>query len=213
MKGGGRDWKPKTIIPGKDRPHRSVTIRGSERWLPNYKFPTTCVELPLIDNVGKFSGCVSYRANLSPSQTIASIVTTIYKRLYGLAVRYHGRSKRTRNIWSTLLLRCATYYALTKNAYFWDRMLPLLKQGAVQTTSRMLHRFVCKLDDYKWFVYSHACSQAKWLTFRARGPRDKSSYQSDYFARGKLTTSGVARKQFEYDAVWHCFIAAVSYST
>jgi len=105
-----------------------------------------------------------------------------------------------------LLARCSAYYALTKNAYFWDRLPPLLRKGDPGVVSGMLHKFLCKLDDYKWFVYSHACSQAKWLTFRALGPRDKSSYVMDYFYRTPNRCSDeAARSSFEYDAIWHVF--------
>jgi hypothetical protein len=203
----GREWTMKTLHPNDlHRTHSSVQIRRSNRWLTRQKSPQTSVELPFIDHVGKFTGTNLYHVNLSPSQFIGTVISTVYKRVYGLVVRRNGRLKRTRNRWSTLLLRCSAYYALTKNAYFWDRLLPLLRKGDRGTVSKMLHKFVCKLDDYKWFVYSHACSQAKWLTFRALGPRDKSSYVRDYFYK---TPSGVlheqSRSSFEYDAVWHVF--------
>lgn len=164
----------------------------------------------MIDQVGKFTGHTSYRVNCTPTILLGSTISTIYRRVYALVVRRHGRTTKTRNRWSDLLARCSTYYALTKNAYFWDRLLALIRKGENRPViSSYLHRLTCKLDDYKWFVYSHACSQTKWLTFRAERPRDKSSYVREYFYRNRDTPvlAEDSRCSFEYDAIWYSALA------
>lgn len=210
LESGGREWKPKTIDLSRDKPHRSISVRRSERWLPRHKFPTTCVGLPIIDKVGRFTGYNAYRVNTSPAVLLGTTITTIYRRVYALVVRRYGRSKKTQNQWSDLLARCSAYYALTKDVYFWDRLLPLLRKGDRKLLSSVLHHRTVKLDDYKWFVYSHACLQTKWLTFRALGPRDKSSYVRGFFFRNDSVPEKDSRSQFEYDAMWHCFTGVSS---
>jgi hypothetical protein len=111
-------------------------------------------------------------------------------------------------------MRCCVYYALSKNIYFWNRLLVLVRQKNLgwKTISRMLHRFSLKLDDYKWFVYSGACLQAYWLTFRAVRPRDKSAiYCLDFPTRERKFQCREAREKFFYDAIWDTFCKVSQY--
>jgi len=206
LKEGGLAWKIKTIS-NTARTHSAVRIREGTSWLSGGVFPQTATDIPFIDSTGKFTGCSMYHANLKPEAYIGTVISTVYRRLTSLVHRRFGRSYKINSQWSNLMLGCSTYYSLTKNNYFHDRLLALLREGRRETIRKVLYYFVSKLDANKWFVYSHALFQSKWLTFRAKRPRDKSSKGSPSVTKYNIVFGAGGEKQFKYEAVWHCYVA------
>lgn len=108
------------------------------------------------------------------------------------------------------MLKCSALYTLTKNVYFWDRVLVLVKNinKNYQLISSILHRFSLKLDAHTWFVYGHVCLQTQWLTSRALRPRDKSTFSDRYtfITPNPVRVDGIGGyRQFEYDSIWKTF--------
>jgi hypothetical protein len=203
MKEGGLAWKVNRLAEG-DSP-RAVNLRWSPKWVTDQPFIRVGVQLPFIDPVGKFSGSASYLSNISPGGYIGTVVSTIHRRLFFYVSR-RLKSKVRAGKLNKLLLACSAYYALTKNVYFWDRLLAMLRSGVSrEKISSCLRARSRTLDDYRWFVYNRCCQQANWLTSRAVRPRDKSSLKlTDRCgpARGHTEKS---KRQFEYDAIWYTF--------
>lgn len=175
------------------------------------KFPQTSCQLPFIDHAARFTGFGVYRVNWSPASYLSTVIATIWRRLKFFILRKTsiGEFNKRQN----LFLRCCAYYALTKNEYFWNRLLALIRKGLDwRTISKMLHRFSLKLDDYKWFVYSSACLQAYWLTFRAVRPRDKSIiYNLSFTTRERKFSSRKERDDYIYSAIWDTFCKVSQY--
>jgi len=204
VRSGGRDWEVRQF-PERSNTAIAVSLRRSNAWLTNKKFPTTSCELPLIDEVGRFTGYGVYRVNWAPSAYLATVFATIWRRLKFFILRKSTIGEFNKR--QHLYMKCCAYYALTKNLYFWNRLLVLVrKEEGWKVISRLLHRFSSKLDDYKWFVYSGVCLQTNWLTFRAVRPRDKSAiYNLDFPTRERKFQSREARESFYYDAIYHTF--------
>jgi len=183
---------------------KGVHLRTNARWVQHTrkKMPACDVLLPLIDKLGRFTGENIYVSPMQPASYIGSVVSTIFRRIFNLNV-VRNANDRDVHVRQGILLRCAAYYALTKNDYFWDRVLFLSRRMKKnwRTISKMVHKFSSKLDVDTRFVYSHVCYQTQWFTFRARRPRDKSRIPyGSYFPEGVVRS---ARKQ--YDMVWHTF--------
>jgi len=209
VKSSGREWNV-TEFP-RSGSALAVSVRRSASWLSNMKFPTTSCELPFIDNVGKFTGYGVYRVNWSPASYIGTVCATIWRRLKFFILRKTsiGEFNKRQNLY----MRCCAYYALSKNEYFWNRLLALTRQrSGWRTISRLLHRFSSKLDDHKWFVYGQVCLQTYWLTFRAVRPRDKSAnYDVSFTTRERKFSSREEINDFVYNSVWHTFCEMCQY--
>jgi len=209
IQSGGREWNV-CDLPRKNTA-LAVSLRRSNAWLTNMKFPTTSCELPFIDHVGKFTGYSVYRANLSPSAFIGTVCATIWRRLKFFILR--KTSIREFNKRQHLYMKCCAYYALSKNEYFWNRLLAMSRQkDGWKAISKLLHRFSLKLDDHKWFVYGQVCLQTYWLTFRAVRPRDKSAnYDVSFPTRERKFSGREETNRFIYDAVWDTFCKVSQY--
>jgi hypothetical protein len=151
-------------------------VRESTRW---YDMPPPIkgrFVLPFIDDQGKFTGSGLYTWYCDPRSYISTVVATISRRLEVYA-RRNNRYHIVR-CYLNQIVRVAYYYAVTKNDYLMDRVLfflrDLKKRGKL--IHRVLLRFLSKRDENFRFVYSHVCSQAKWLLFRVSRPRDKSRF-------------------------------------
>jgi len=158
------------------RSSKGISIRESTRWYsspPPIKGRWT---LPFIDNQGKFTGSGLYTWHCDPRSYISTVVATISRRLEVYA-RRHNRYHIVKG-YLNQLIRVAYYYAVTKNDYLMDRILFFLRD--LKKRGNLIHRvllvFMSKRDANFRFVYSHVCSQAKWLLFRASRPRDKSRF-------------------------------------
>lgn len=205
-KSQGRVYNPERV--DMSLPHKAISCNTSNRWLRSLKGPSPAVDLPYIDKVGKYTGTTLYRASISPQGFISTVVSTIYRRMRRYIARFNPIHQC--NINQSLLLKCAGYYAISKNNYFMDRILVLFKnvKDNQKSIKKILHRFCHKLDDNKWFVYGHVCLQTQWLTFRARKPRDKSSFnksESNFTLPTSIRGGQSEIARFTYDAIWSCF--------
>jgi len=173
VQSGGRDWKIKNLNDS-ERTALGVTLRRSPAWITTMKFPTTSSVLPLIDYQGKFTGYGTYRVNWNPASYLGTVFATIFRRLKFVLAKRHGIGEFNKR--QHLYMKCCAYYALTKNVYFWNRLLSITrKRDGYKVVSGLLHRLSSKLNDSKWFVYGSVCLQTYWLTSRALRPRDKSA--------------------------------------
>jgi hypothetical protein len=206
-----RQWEVKAM-PAKRHLVKGVNLRASSRWITTQRFPTSVVDFPFIDKVGKFTGTTLYRCTLPPAAYISSVIATVYRRLKFFCTRsLTSNSIGDWNKRQNILLRCCAYYSLTKNHYFWDRVLVLTKNISknYKLISRIVHSFASKLDAHTWFVYGHVCLQTQWLTSRALKPRDKSAVRNKFTFMSpnphRVRDMGGERR-FEYDAVWKAFV-------
>lgn len=153
---------------------KGIRVRESTRW---YDCPP-CIKgnwgIPYINDVGKFTGHVAYTWNCDPRSYIATVVATISRRLEVYARRHNRYHEVKSNL--NRIIRVSYYYAVSKNDYLMDRILYFLRN--LKKRGMLIHRFLLvhmsKCDENFRFVYSHVCSQTKWLLFRAFRPRDKS---------------------------------------
>lgn len=154
---------------------RGAKIRNSRRWISGISQPVTALDFPYIDRLGRFTGTTLFKWSCDPRSYVASVVSTILSRLT-IRARYYN-DQRLVDSNSHRLVRAAFYYAISKNSYFWDRILFFVKN--LKENGKLIQTFVSRhilrTDAHKRFVYGHACNQAQWLLFRAERPRDKSA--------------------------------------
>lgn len=170
------EWNIKSIPSSNPRYLLGLRVRNSKRWYESFHYPTSGFKIPYIDELGRFSGCNLYKWNTDPRIIVSSIVSTIYQRLLKHTIK-HNRTDVMRVFRAhQLILKCATYYALTKNLYFLNRILFLLKnlRKNISIIQKLCTWFACKMDDSRRFVFSQVYIQTNWLTFRVARPRDKS---------------------------------------
>jgi len=158
---------------------RLVRIKQSKRWLECPETPSGAYGVPFIDRLGFYTGHLAYRWACDPRSLIATVISTISSRLVGFCRRHN--KKWVVNRYLSDILKASAYYAISKNSYFWDRILVFCRDltkynGALR--SLRVH-FLARWDDNKRFVYSQASYQANWLLFRANLPRDKSHFYSE----------------------------------
>lgn len=202
----GVQWEVRKL-PRRLSAIKAINMRSSKRWLQTLPCPGTASFLPFISKYGKFTGSNLYKCNLPPQSFISIVITTIYRRLRFWSLRRNNI--KDVNIMQNILLKCAAYYALSKNEYFLNRILALSKYKLRENKdliSKILHFYTSKLDDHKWFVYGHVCLQTQWLTSRALRPRDKSAFHDRDFLFRSGITGEKERVLFGYDSIWHCFI-------
>lgn len=154
---------------------RGAKIRNSKRWIAGISQPVTAMDFPFIDRLGRYTGSTLFKWSCDPRSFVASVVSTILNRLINRARHYNDWRLVESN--SDRMVRAAFYYAISKNSYFWDRILFFVKN--LKENGKLIQTFVSrqilKTDAHKRFVYGHACNQAQWLLFRAERPRDKSA--------------------------------------
>jgi hypothetical protein len=186
-----------------NRSPRAIGLRNSKAWFTKLTAPLTRVELPLIDHLGRYTGCnIYYTGCMRPDSYVNTVISTIFQRLMNYSRKHNGL--RETRIRQSILLRVAAYYGLTKNSYFLDRALHLIRflRKRFKVLSSLTHFFSSKLNANKRFVYSHVCYQTQWFTFRARRPRDKLRMPSS-FLRGYPEEWGSDRVR--YDLIWDVF--------
>lgn len=171
---------PAVVLPLSQRQVRGLNLRRSKRWLDAYpRIGGAAYSLPLIDRLGRFTGASAYTLACNPSDVLSTTVATIHSRLKRYA-HAHNRS-RTVSKHLRLLLKVAAYYALTKNSYYMDRILYLIRHLEEKDTGKRIHattlKYLVKCDADIRFVYGQVCYQTNWLIFRACRPRDKSHYK------------------------------------
>lgn len=199
-------------LPARKSNVKALNLLTSKRWLPASHFPVGRMELPYIDRDGKYTGESLYSCNFQPQSYMSIVFSTMFRRIRIRALRSNsiGEVNKRQNI----LLKCCAYYALSKNSYFYDRFLYLLRnlKENWKTIKAILHRYVTKLDAHKWFVYGHVCLQTQWLTSRALRPRDKSALQLKFRFMLPVSLQNCepeALRRYEYEAIWSSFVGMV----
>jgi hypothetical protein len=157
---------------------RAISIRSSTRWIDAFKTPNGGLNVPFIDDLGRFTGLSAYRWSCDPRSLIATTTSTICSRLLKYCRKHNDPKVVKKRLHD--LMEASAYYAFTKNAYFWDRILFFSRNlERYKKPLRSLRIFfTSKWDDQKRFVYSHVTFQTQWLLFRALLPRDKSLFNT-----------------------------------
>jgi len=189
---------------------KGLSIRSSCRWIDAFNTPNGGMNVPFIDNLGRFSGFTLARWSCDPRSLIMSVVSTILKRIVNHA-RKHNPWRIVKKRLSDLAA-AASYYALSKNNYFWDRVLffsrNLERYKKPLRTTRIY--FTSKWDENKRFVYSHVIFQTKWLLFRALLPRDKSQFFNADSGKRKWSNPESAPSKLNVTSTLRDFAYAIS---
>jgi len=149
----------------------------SKRWYTQRDLVKSSYVIPYIDKLGAFTGHDLATVRCSPSQYVATVTATILDRLRKRATQYNNH--KVVNKHRSLLTGAAYYYSISKNSWFLDRVLALLKnlEENQRIIWKILKKFLCTLDENKRFVYSQVYFQTNWLYTRALAPRDKSIWE------------------------------------
>lgn len=200
--GIGRPWQVRPL-PEKIQNVKSVTLRKGN-WLGVKDDLSRPFNIPFIDRFGKFTGCTLYTAGLRQQDYMATIISTISSRIFSWVRSHNDMKKINRNYLRKLCAKASAVYATTKNSYMMDRIFVLLKnfQQNKKTVTGIIASFASKLDAYKGFIHSQACSHAYWLTSRAQRPRDKSRPELHTYPFREVGISNFPqRKLWLFDAI------------
>jgi len=162
------------VLPPNQRQVRGLNLKRSKRWSDAFPRMGGGYELPLIDRLGRFTGSSVYTLACEPADVLSTTVATVFSRLKRYAFAHNSAREVARLL--RVILKAAAYYTLSKNSYYMDRLLYLLR--TISRNGNRIHpltlKFMTKMDADKRFVYSQVCHQTNWLIFRACRPRDKS---------------------------------------
>jgi len=176
-----------------------MSVRTSTRWFDDVRSKRMHTPIPYVSNSGKISGSTLCFWTAYPEQICASLTSTVYSRIRKIvgkrhSFKYAGRCRET-------LFSAAAYYACTRDDWFFDRFLGILRRKHRRSAHNLLKYALCTLDDDKRFVINQICDQISWLSFRSRGPcdpqrRDKSWYDcvSEPFSSFEVMDSETRRK-------------------
>jgi len=162
---------------------KALSIRNSLRWIDTFKTPNGGLNVPFIDELGRITGHTLCKWSCDPRSLVASVISTIAKRL----MKYCLRHNKFRIVRQNLrpIVGAAAYYAMTKDSHFWDRILYFARNLADRGT--LIHRlrlfYSSKWSDHKRFVISQVIFQTHWLLSRELRPRDK----LQFYSTGKRT--------------------------
>lgn len=202
--GKGREWRVESL-PEDPKLIRALSLKVGN-WLGSREDFKKPYRVPLIDSVGKFTGCTLYKASMNSQSFISTVISTISNRLRGWTHRHNSRINfKSKKYLTDLIVRTACIYSMTKNTYLMDRVLWLLKdfEKHKKSIAGVLAHFASKLDANKGFIYGQACSHAHWLTSRVSRPRDKSSANLHTFPLREVGVSDFQqRRVFIYDAIY-----------
>lgn len=96
-----------------NRSPRAIGLRNSKAWFTKLTAPLTRVELPLIDHLGRYTGCnIYYTGCMRPDSYVSTVISTIFQRLMNYSRKHNGL--RETRIRQSILLRVAAYYGLTR---------------------------------------------------------------------------------------------------
>lgn len=162
---------------------KAISVRAGTSWIDTHKTPNGGLGVPFIDHLGRFTGHLVYRWSCDPRSLITTTISTVAHRLLTYC-RRHNKARIVKRF-SKAILGAAAYYSMSKNLYFWDRILFFCRD--LQSRGSLIHRlrlyFSSKWDDNKRFVISQVIYQTNWLLFRVYRPRDKSQFFSERIRR------------------------------
>jgi hypothetical protein len=201
--GGSIKWE---VRPLPQQSTRVIAVNVKKgNWLGPSSDLVWPVKIPYIDRFGKISGCSLYSANLKLEDYISTVIATSAGRLFSW-VRRHNKGKDFQYfVAKKLCQKVSSLHCITKNTYIVDRFLVLSKslQKNLKTIVGLLASAANKLDDYKGFIYSQACSHAYWLTTRASRPRDKSRLNLHDFPLRKVGVTNHSQMiSWTYNAIF-----------
>lgn len=201
--GPGISWQVRSL-PQKKQFVKAVSVKEGN-WLGMSDDLTRPFEIPYIDRFGKFTGCTMYTSGMTQQSYISTVISTISRRLLFWGRSHNNMKKVSHNLLEKLVVKASAVYAMTKNTYMLDRVLALLKnvQRNRKAITGVIASFASKLDAYKGFIYSQACSHAHWLTSRAKRPREKSRPELHAYPLREVGISNFAqRRAWIFEAIY-----------
>jgi hypothetical protein len=156
-----------------------VKFRTSDKWYTGSTASKQWHNIPFIDKKGMIRAISIGRWYCHPAQLLASIASTVFKRLRG-NYRHISRKYRPR---PDLLFRVALYYAITNDDSFFLRCHAMLTRARVVETRKFAYYHYKHLGKYKRFLFDQALSVALWLQSRKR-----------FCVRRELPTSPICRE-------------------
>jgi hypothetical protein len=150
--------------PSTPKPDGLSVYKVSERWAPNYRSSKIWRVVPYVDRAGQIHSIGISRWKCSAIQLFATIVATVFKRLWGI-FRYVSYRERVK---PNDLFKIALIYTLTNNDYWFRRTLEILKR--MPKVGRHLYRATKQLDANTKVLYDQACKSALWFQSRVRKP-------------------------------------------
>lgn len=166
-------------LPLKPKYARTFSVRNSNRWIVGHDGDIETYNLPYIDKLGKITHHTMFEWKCDPRQYTATMLSTVSRRLQYYARRHNHKGVADRRAHD--LVRASVYYCLTKNNWFWDRILYFTRnlQKNWRHIRTLTIKMLKKVDENKRFVYGQASLQANWLLFRVCKPRDKFTFWKD----------------------------------
>jgi hypothetical protein len=154
-----------------------VRFRVSTRWCGGSTARQRWHHIPFIDRHGLIHATSVARWHCSAPQLLATITSTVFKRLWGRT--RHGPHKYRPS--ANLLYRVAQQYAITNDDSFYKRCLSMLLRGHRKQLSQFVYYKLKRLDANNRFLYDQALHGALWFQSRAdRCPsRALSTIESD----------------------------------
>jgi len=187
----------------------AINFKNSVRWYESTD-PVRSYDLPYINQLGMLTPYTLYKWKTFPSKVLASIVSTVYHRLFAIVARKNGQRYAIRN--SELMLRGAACYILSKNEYLYRRLLGMLmSKQSHQAIVKFVYFLTNKIGANTRFVLGQVCLQATWLKSRVERPRAKpdSRMYSDLYDKSKApytfaSAPRVIHRLVKRTVLWYC---------
>lgn len=161
----GEIWVPVKNPDQHDRKLLGVRLMRSTRWFPRSTTKVAMRGLPYIMPSGHISGSTLYYWKCSSAQWFATLCRSVLKNLLKRNTKKSMRKKLSRDA----IARIAVYYSVSNSESDLERLL----HCRVKDVRRLLHYYICKLDDQQRFLYDQMCNSISWLQSRG-SPRAQS---------------------------------------
>lgn len=172
------------IVPRTPASNGLVRFRTSTKWCDGSTAPQQWHHIPYIDKFGQIHATSVARWRCSAPQLLATITSTVFKRLWGRTRR--GPYKYRPN--AQLLYQVAQYYAITNDDSFFRRFLAMLCRHRFKEIRKFVYYNLKHLDANNRFLYDQALHGALWFQSRLRrSPRRVLSNQMIEIQRDETT--------------------------
>jgi hypothetical protein len=141
-----------------------AAYKVSERWATGLRSACRWRIVPYIDRLGQIHSTAISRWRCTGTQLMATIVSTVFKRLQGRYRHYIFKLRPKPND----LFKIAMIYTLTNDDYWFRRTLEILNRS--RDVGKHLYRKLMQLDANTKVLYDQACKNALWFQSRIRKP-------------------------------------------
>lgn len=162
LKKGNVEFEPE-IVPKQPITNGLVRFKMSERW---YKGSTAAKKwhlVPYINRLGMVHAIGVATWMCHPAQLFATVVSTVFKRLWGLCRTIRKRFRPS----SDLLYKISAHYVVTSDEWFFRRCHEMISRRRTKELGRFYYRCSKHMDKHKRFLLDQAQTAALWLQSRA----------------------------------------------